>query len=160
MSTRIGIGYDLHRLVEHRPLILGGVPIPHDRGLLGHSDADVVLHAVCDALLGAAGMGDIGEHFPDTDPAYKGISSMELLRAVRARLRKKGFRIGNIDSVIICQEPRLGGHKKDMARNIAAALGIPVSCVGVKATTPERLGPLGRSQGIACWATALIMKGV
>ncbi|HNQ50547.1 MAG TPA: 2-C-methyl-D-erythritol 2,4-cyclodiphosphate synthase [Candidatus Omnitrophota bacterium] len=158
--NKVGIGYDIHRFKKGRKLILGGKIVPFSRGLDGHSDADCLLHAVCDALLGAAGMGDIGEHFPDTDPAYKGISSMELLRAVRARLRKKGFRIGNIDSVIICQEPRLGGHKKDMARNIAAALGIPVSCVGVKATTPERLGPLGRSQGIACWATALIMKGV
>ncbi|MDD4940658.1 MAG: 2-C-methyl-D-erythritol 2,4-cyclodiphosphate synthase [Candidatus Omnitrophica bacterium] len=158
--NKVGIGYDIHRYKKGRKLILGGKIVPFARGLDGHSDADCLLHAVCDALLGAAGMGDIGEHFPDTDPAYKGISSMELVRAVRALLRRKGFRIGNIDSVIVCQEPRLGGHKKDMARNIAAALGIPVSCVGVKATTPERLGPLGRSQGIACWATALIMKGV
>lgn len=158
--NRVGIGYDIHRYTKGRTLILGGKIVPFARGLDGHSDADCLLHAVCDALLGAAGMGDIGEHFSDTDPAYKGISSMELLRAVRALLGKKRFSIGNIDSVIICQEPRLGGHKKDMARNIAAALGIPVSCVNVKATTPERLGPLGRSQGIACWATALIMKGV
>lgn len=157
--NRTGIGYDIHRLTKGRKLVLGGVVIPYPRGLAGHSDADCLLHAVCDALLGAAGLGDIGEYFPNTDPELKGISSTILLGRVRQVLELKGFRIGNIDSVIVCQEPHLAHYKQAMAKNIATALGIRVSCVCVKATTPEKLGPLGQSKGIACWATALITKG-
>ena len=156
---RTGIGYDIHRFKKGRKLVLGGVHIPFAKGLDGHSDADCLLHAVCDALLGAAGLGDIGEHFPNTDPAYKGISSIVLLRKVRDLLNKKGFRIGNVDSVIVAQEPHLQKFKDDMAGNIGAALGIKKTCVCVKATTPEKLGSLGQSRGIACWATVLIKKG-
>ncbi|MFA5100014.1 MAG: 2-C-methyl-D-erythritol 2,4-cyclodiphosphate synthase [Candidatus Omnitrophota bacterium] len=156
---RTGIGYDIHRLKKGRKLVLGGVVIPFVKGLEGHSDADCLLHAVCDALLGAAGLGDIGEHFPNTDPEYKGISSVVLLKKVCALLKKKKFVIGNIDSVVVAQEPRIQPFKDAMQRNICAALGVRASCVCVKATTPEKLGPLGRSEGIACWATALIKKG-
>jgi 2-C-methyl-D-erythritol 2,4-cyclodiphosphate synthase len=157
--NRIGIGYDIHRLKKGRKLVLGGVVIPFAKGLEGHSDADALLHAVCDALLGAAGLGDIGEHFPNSDPAYKGISSMILLKHVAALLKKKGFIAGNVDSVVVAQEPRIQPFKKAMEGNISAALGIRRARVCVKATTPEKLGPLGRSEGIACWATALIKKG-
>jgi 2-C-methyl-D-erythritol 2,4-cyclodiphosphate synthase len=157
--NRTGIGFDIHRLKAGRKLILGGVHIPFAKGLDGHSDADCLLHAVCDALLGAAGLGDIGEHFPNTDPAYKGVSSMILLRAVRDLLKKNKFHIGNIDSIVVAQEPKIQPYKDAMAGNISAALGIRRSCVCVKATTPEKLGPLGKAEGIACWATASITKG-
>ena len=156
MSLRIGQGYDVHRLVEGRDLIIGGVNIPHTVGLLGHSDADVLLHAIADALLGAAALGDIGKHFPDTDPAYKGISSLKLLTAVADLLRSRGFRIINVDSTVIAQAPKLMPHIEAMRKNIADALGIDVSYVSVKATTEEKLGFTGEKLGIASQAIALI----
>ena len=158
MSLRIGQGYDVHRLVEGRDLILGGVKIPHTVGLLGHSDADVLLHAIADALLGAAALGDIGKHFPDTDPAYKGISSLKLLEAVADLLRSRGFRILNIDSTVIAQVPKLMPHIEEMRENIAHALGIDVSYVSVKATTEEHLGFTGEKLGIAAHAVALLCR--
>lgn len=153
---RIGHGYDVHRLVPDRDLILGGVKIPCELGLLGHSDADVLLHAVMDALLGAAGMRDIGYHFPDTDPAYRGADSMELLRQVGTMLRKVGFRVGNIDVTMIAQKPKLKDYIPQMTRNIAAALGIEESRVNVKATTEEHLGFTGTGEGMSCHAVCLI----
>ena len=156
MSLRIGQGYDVHRLVEGRDLIIGGVNIPHTVGLLGHSDADVLLHAIADALLGAAALGDIGKHFPDTDPAYKGISSLKLLEAVADLLRSRGFRIINVDSTVIAQAPKLMPHIEAMRENIAKALDIDVSYVSVKATTEEKLGFTGEKLGIASQAIALI----
>ena len=153
---RIGHGYDVHRLTEGRKLILGGVDIPWEKGLLGHSDADVLLHAVMDALLGAAGMRDIGYHFPDTDPAYRGADSMELLRQVGTMLRKVGFRVGNIDVTMIAQKPKLKDYIPQMTRNIAAALGIEESRVNVKATTEEHLGFTGTGEGMSCHAVCLI----
>ena len=153
---RIGHGYDVHRLVPDRELILGGVKIPCELGLLGHSDADVLTHAVMDALLGAAGMRDIGYHFPDTDPAYRGADSMELLRQVGTMLRKVGFRVGNIDVTMIAQKPKLKDHIPQMTRTIAAALGIEESRVNVKATTEEHLGFTGTGEGMSCHAVCLI----
>lgn len=153
---RIGHGYDVHRLVPDRELILGGVKIPCELGLLGHSDADVLLHAVMDALLGAAGMRDIGYHFPDTDPAYRGADSMELLRQVGTMLRKVGFRVGNIDVTMIAQKPKLKDYIPQMTRNIAAALGIEESRVNVKATTEEHLGFTGTGEGMSCHTVCLI----
>lgn len=153
---RIGHGYDVHRLVEGRKLILGGVEIPYEKGLLGHSDADVLLHAVMDAVLGAAALGDIGKHFPDTDPAYKGADSMALTRAVADMIREKGYRVGNIDATILCQAPKLAPHIAAMRRNIADAFGIPVETVSVKATTEEHLGFTGKGEGIAVHAVTLL----
>lgn len=153
---RIGQGYDVHRLVEGRKLILGGVDIPHTVGLLGHSDADVLLHAISDALLGAAALGDIGKHFPDSDPAYKGISSLRLLAHVGALLREHGYRVVNIDSTVIAEAPKLASHIGAMRQNIASALEIDVSAVSVKATTEEKLGFTGEKLGIAAQAIALI----
>ena len=153
---RIGTGYDAHRLVEGRDLILGGVHIPHEKGLLGHSDADVLLHAICDALLGAAGLGDIGKHFPDTDPAYKGISSIRLLAAVGEKIATAGFSCGNVDAVIVAQRPKLAPYMDDMRSNIAAALRIGPDRVGIKATTTEGMGFEGRGEGISAQAVALI----
>lgn len=153
---RIGHGYDVHRLVPDRELILGGVKIPYELGLLGHSDADVLLHAVMDALLGAAGMRDIGYHFPDTDPAYRGADSMELLRQVGTMLWKGGFRVGNIDVTMIAQKPKLKDYIPQMTRNIAAALEIEESRVNVKATTEEHLGFTGTGEGMSCHAVCLI----
>lgn len=153
---RIGQGYDVHRLTEGRDFIIGGVKIPYEKGLLGHSDADVLVHAVMDALLGAAALGDIGQHFPDTDPAYKGISSIELLKHVGALLDKHGFVIENIDSTIIAQRPKLAPYRPQMAENIAAALKLPVSRVSVKATTEEGLGFTGTGEGISCQAITLL----
>ena len=153
---RIGQGYDVHRLATDRDLIIGGVNIPHTHGLLGHSDADVLLHAIADALLGAAALGDIGQHFPDTDPAYKGISSLKLLQSVGNLLLERGYRISNIDSTVIAQAPKLMPHIPAMRENIANALGIPVSRVSVKATTEEKLGFTGEKLGIAAQAIALI----
>ena len=153
---RIGHGYDVHRLVEGRPLILGGVNIPYEKGLLGHSDADVLLHAVSDALLGAAGLGDIGKHFPDTDPQYKGADSLELLRVVALRVKEAGYRVSNIDVTMIAQRPKLRPHIEKMEENIARAVGIDVSRVNVKATTAEKLGFTGTEQGMACHAVCLL----
>lgn len=153
---RIGHGYDVHRLVECRDLILGGVTIPYEKGLLGHSDADVLTHAVMDALLGAAGLGDIGKLFPDTDMTYKGISSMVLLKTVGERIREKGYRVGNIDVTMIAQKPKLKDYIPKMVHNIAAVLEIDDSRVNVKATTEEHLGFTGDGSGMACHAVCLL----
>ena len=153
---RIGHGYDVHKLVPDRDLILGGVKIPHHLGLLGHSDADVLLHAVSDALLGAAGLGDIGKHFPDTDPQYKGADSLKLLEIVGVKVAGAGYRISNIDVTMIAQRPKLRPHIETMERNIAGALNIDTSRVNVKATTEERLGFTGEELGMACHAVCLL----
>jgi 2-C-methyl-D-erythritol 2,4-cyclodiphosphate synthase len=153
---RIGQGFDVHALVAGRKLVVGGVEIAHDKGLAGHSDADVLLHAICDALLGAAGMGDIGRHFPDTDPKYKGIDSRELLREVSRKLAGARYRVLNVDTTIIAQAPRMAPHIARMRENIAADLGLPVDVVNVKATTTEELGFAGRGEGIAAQAICLI----
>lgn len=154
---RVGMGYDVHRLTEGRKLILGGVEIPWEKGLLGHSDADVLVHAVMDALLGAAALGDIGKHFPDTDPAYKGISSILLLRHVAEFLKKNGYAIGNVDATIIAQKPKMAPHILKMRENMAEAMGISVDCLNVKATTEEGLGFTGREEGIAAQAICLLI---
>ena len=153
---RIGHGYDVHRLVECRDLILGGVKIPYELGLLGHSDADVLLHAVSDALLGAAGLGDIGKHFPDTDPKYKGAASLRLLEIVGEKVAEAGYRVSNVDVTMIAQAPKLRPYIEDMERNIAAALSLDVSRVNVKATTEERLGFTGEGLGMSCHAVCLL----
>lgn len=153
---RIGHGYDVHRLVPGRDLILGGVKLDYPLGLDGHSDADVLTHAVMDALLGAAGLGDIGRHFPDSDPAYKGIDSQQLLAHVRELLREKGFRVGNIDVTLIAQAPKLAPHIAEMERRLAATLEIDPSRLNLKATTEERLGFTGRGEGISCHAVCLL----
>ena len=153
---RIGHGYDVHRLVECRDLILGGVKIPYELGLLGHSDADVLLHAVMDALLGAAALGDIGKHFPDTDPQYKGADSLELLRQVANKVAAKGYRVSNVDVTMIAQAPKLRPHISQMERNIADALSIGLDRVNVKATTEEHLGFTGEGLGMACHAVCLL----
>ena len=154
---RIGTGYDVHKLVEGRKLIIGGVEIPYEKGLLGHSDADVLVHAVMDALLGAAALGDTGKHFPDSDPKYKGADSLMLMREVRRILSENGFEVGNVDATIIAQAPKMSPHIDTMRRNIADALGLDVSQVSVKATTEERLGFTGRGEGISAQAVALIL---
>ena len=154
--TRIGFGYDVHALGEGMPLWLGGVQVPHSHGLIGHSDADVLLHAICDALLGAAALGDIGKHFPDTDPRYRGISSLKLLAHVGALLRENGYCIGNIDSTVAAQRPKLAPYIEQMRRNMADTLGIGMDQVSVKATTTEHLGFEGREEGISAQAVALI----
>jgi 2-C-methyl-D-erythritol 2,4-cyclodiphosphate synthase len=153
---RVGQGFDVHRLVPGRRLVIGGVEIPHDKGLLGHSDADVLLHAICDALLGAAALGDIGRHFPDTDAAYKDIDSRALLRHVVALLADRGRRVVNVDATIIAEAPRMAPHIPRMAANIAADLGIEPHYVNVKATTTEGLGFTGRGEGIAAQAVCLV----
>ena len=153
---RIGHGYDVHRLVEGRPLILGGVRIGHTLGLLGHSDADVLLHAVSDALLGAAGLGDIGRHFPDTDPKYKGADSMKLLENVAEKVKAAGYRVSNIDVTMIAQKPKLKDHIPQMVLNIADAVGIAPGRVNVKATTEEKLGFTGEGLGMSCHAVCLL----
>ena len=153
---RIGHGYDVHKLVEGRDLIIGGVKIEHTLGLLGHSDADVLLHAVSDALLGAAGLGDIGKHFPDTDPQYKGADSLKLLQIVAQRVQEAGYRVSNIDVTMIAQRPKLRPHIAQMEENIASAVGVDVSRVNVKATTEERLGFTGEELGMACHAVCLL----
>ena len=155
--TRFGMGYDVHALVPDRKLILGGVEIPHTVGLLGHSDADVLLHAIADALLGAAALGDIGRHFPDTDPAYEGISSLLLLGHVASLLKEKGFSVGNIDATIVAQRPKLAPYIQKMNENIAHTLEIPLDCVNVKATTEEHLGFTGTEKGISAYAVAGIL---
>ena len=157
-NLRIGHGYDVHRLVEGRPLILGGVTIPHETGLLGHSDADVLLHAIMDALLGAAALGDIGKLFPDTDAAYENISSLTLLSRVADKLAVNGWSVVNLDATVLAQAPKLSPHREVMRKNIADALGIDVSRVSVKATTEEGLGFTGEKLGIAAHAVALIEK--
>ena len=153
---RIGHGYDVHRLTEGRALILGGVNIPYEKGLDGHSDADVLLHAVMDALLGAAGLGDIGRHFPDTDPAYKGADSGNLLEAVGQKIAAAGYRVGNIDVTMIAQKPKLKEHIPQMEQNISACLGIDPTKVNVKATTEEKLGFTGDGSGMSCHAVCLL----
>lgn len=153
---RIGMGYDVHKLVENRDLILGGVKIPYEKGLLGHSDADVLLHAIIDALLGAAALGDIGKHFPDTDPAYKGASSMELLKQVGALIEQKLYVIGNIDATIIAQRPKMAPHIEKMRENVAEALGIEKDQINIKATTEEGLGFTGSGEGISSQAIAAL----
>lgn len=155
-KIRIGHGYDVHRLVEDRKLILGGVEIPFERGLLGHSDADVLLHAISDALLGAVALGDIGKHFPDTDPRYAGADSMLLLKEVVRLVRNEGYQVGNLDATILCQRPKLAGFIAAMRENIAACCEIPVSDVSIKATTEEKLGFTGSGEGIAVHAVALL----
>ena len=157
-DLRIGHGYDVHRLVEGRKLILGGVEIPYDRGLLGHSDADVLIHAVMDALTGAARLGDIGKLFPDTDPAYEGISSVKLLSEVGRLLGEKGYQVVNIDATLIAQAPKVGPYRQQMAENIAAALTMDSERVNVKATTEEHLGFTGDGSGMAAHAVALLEK--
>jgi len=153
---RIGHGYDVHRLVEGRDLILGGVKIEHSLGLEGHSDADVLLHAVSDALLGAAGLGDIGRHFPDTDPKYKGADSLKLLEIVAGKVKEAGYRVSNIDVTMIAQKPKLKDHIPQMVLNIAGAVGVAPGRVNVKATTEERLGFTGREEGLSCHAVCLL----
>lgn len=155
---RIGQGYDLHALVPGRNLVLGGIQIPHTHGLLGHSDADALLHALTDALLGAAALGDIGQHFPDTDERYKGADSRVLLRGAVALVQAAGYQVGNVDATIICQAPKMAPHIAGMVKNIAHDLGVSVSHVNVKAKTNESLGYLGRGEGIAVHAIALIFK--
>jgi len=155
---RIGFGYDVHKLVTGRKLILGGVKIPHEKGLLGHSDADVLIHAIMDSLLGSAGMGDIGVHFPDSDEAYKGISSLELLETVAEKMNIKGYIIGNIDSTIVAQEPKLAGYIPEMVSNIARMLKIENEQVNVKATTSEGLGFEGNKEGISAYAVACVIN--
>lgn len=158
MNIRVGIGYDVHALEAERPLILGGVNIPNDVGLKGHSDADVLLHSITDALLGAAALGDIGKHFPDTDPDYEGADSMILLSNVFGILQENGYSIGNVDATIIAETPRMQAHIVEMRENIAEALHCNISEVSVKATTNEKLGSLGRQEGIAVHSVALIVK--
>lgn len=153
---RIGHGYDVHKLVEGRDLILGGVKIDYEKGLLGHSDADVLLHAVSDALLGAAGLGDIGRHFPDTDPKYKGADSLGLLREVYRKISEKGYRVGNIDVTMIAQKPKLKDFIPRMQENIAAAVGVTADRVNVKATTEEKLGFTGSGEGMSCHAVCIL----
>jgi 2-C-methyl-D-erythritol 2,4-cyclodiphosphate synthase len=155
---RVGIGHDTHRLAEGRPLILGGVRIEHPRGLVGHSDADVVLHAVTDALLGAAGLGDIGDAFPDTDPSYKDADSANFLRAAVTCLNQAGWRVINIDATIFAEEPKLGPLKARIRQRLAELLGLPIDAVNVKAKTGEKVGHIGRAEAIACQAAALIER--
>jgi 2-C-methyl-D-erythritol 2,4-cyclodiphosphate synthase len=153
---RVGIGYDIHRLVKGRPLILGGVTIAYEKGLLGHSDADVLVHAICDALLGAAGLGDIGLHFPDTDPQLKDISSLKLLSKICHKLAEKRFRIINLDSTIFAEAPRLGSYRHEMQNSLAKEMNIAPNAVNIKATTTEGLGVIGKGQGIGAMCVALI----
>ena len=158
-DIRIGHGFDVHALVEGRKCIIGGVDIPYARGLAGHSDADVLLHAICDALLGAAGLGDIGRHFPDTDKAYAGIDSRILLRRVAEQLKERGWQVGNVDATIIAQAPKMAPHIARMTAHIADDLGVAIEYVNVKATTTEKLGFTGRGEGIAAEAVCLIVRG-
>lgn len=156
MAMKIGIGYDIHRLVEDRQLFIGGVNIPYLKGLLGHSDGDVLLHSICDALLGAMNEDDIGTHFPDSDPRFHNISSDKLLKEVKGIIKKKGLSIGNIDTVIIAQEPIISPFKKQIKKNIAQILGVGEDLINIKAKTNEGLGEIGRKEAIACWSVALL----
>ena len=158
MHLRTGIGYDIHRFTDGRPLILGGVPIPYEKGLEGHSDADVLLHAVCDALLGALGKDDIGAHFPNTDAAYKDIASIRLLEKVRDMVETSGYKIQNIDTVLQAEAPQMQHHKEAMRAKIAGVLGLDPSMVNIKATTNEKLGAIGKGEGMAAFATVLLLK--
>ncbi len=158
-NMRVGMGYDVHRLVPERDLILGGVKIDYELGLLGHSDADVLLHAIMDALLGAAALGDIGKHFPDTDAAYKGASSISLLECVRELIKKAGYEVENVDATIIAQQPKMRPYIEAMRENIATALAVPVSQINVKATTEEGLGFTGTGEGISSQAICLLREG-
>ncbi len=153
---RIGFGYDAHRLTEGRRLVLGGVEVPYEKGLLGHSDADVLVHAIIDALLGAAALGDLGSHFPPTDPQYKDISSLELLRRIRELLKRKGYNISNIDSTVVCQEPRLSDNIPEMVENITGTLQVEAGRVNIKATTEEGMGFTGSGSGVSAHAVALL----
>ena len=153
---RTGIGYDVHRLAVGRKLVLGGVVIPFEKGLLGHSDADVLTHAVCDALLGAAGLGDIGEHFPDTDTKYKDISSLTLLAHTKVMIQEKGFVIQNLDTIVFAEMPKIGPYRKQMQQNLGSALNVDPANVNIKATTTEGLGTIGRGEGIAAMCVALV----
>ncbi|OZI51652.1 2-C-methyl-D-erythritol 2,4-cyclodiphosphate synthase [Bordetella genomosp. 5] len=155
---RVGQGFDVHALVEGRPLIIGGVTIPHSHGLQGHSDADVLLHAITDAVLGAAGLGDIGRHFPDTDPAFKGADSRVLLREAMARVSEAGWQVVNVDATVHAQAPKIGPHAPGMMANVAADLGLSPDAVNIKAKTNEHLGYLGRKEGIAATVVALIAR--
>lgn len=155
---RVGFGYDVHRLVQGRPLILGGIPVDYPEGLDGHSDADVLLHAITDAILGAAAMGDIGSHFPDTDPAFKDADSMDLLQEVMRRVSQEGFRLVNVDATVAAQEPKLRPYIDAMRSNIARGIGLSLDAVSVKATTTERLGFVGIGQGMAAYAVCLLEK--
>ena len=157
-ESRVGLGIDVHRLVEGRPLVLGGVVVPFERGLLGHSDADVLVHAVCDALLGAAGLGDIGVHYPDTDDRFRGISSLLLLEDVVRKVRDSGHEVVNVDATVLAERPKLAPHFPAMRANLARVLRIGETCVSLKATTSETLGALGRGEGVAAWAVCLIRK--
>ncbi|MDO8663025.1 MAG: 2-C-methyl-D-erythritol 2,4-cyclodiphosphate synthase [Candidatus Omnitrophota bacterium] len=158
METRVGLGYDLHRLVGERKLIIGGVEIPYIKGLFGYSDADVLIHAICDALLGAISAGDIGELFPDTDPRYQGISSAELLKIILGLVGKKGYEIVNLDTIIIAEEPKMSPFKSRIQENLSKIMNINKDRVSIKAKTNEGLGEIGRKEGIACFATVLIKK--
>jgi len=157
-NMKIGIGYDSHRLIKGKTLVLGGVEIPHEKGLLGHSDADVLLHAICDAILGALGMGDIGKHFPDTDPSYKNISSLKLLLKVKDLAIRENYKINNVDSTIILEKPRLKEHIYKMVQNISEVLDVKADRVNIKATTNEGMGFTGRGEGIAAFAVVSIKK--
>lgn len=158
MKIRIGQGYDVHRLAEGRKLILGGVEIPHGKGLLGHSDADALLHALTDALLGAAGLGDIGRHFPDTDPAFRGADSLQLLAEAARRVRAAGYEPGNVDATIVAQAPKMAPHIPAMVQRLAQAIGVDAACVNVKAKTAERLGPVGEGRAIEARAVCLLAR--
>ena len=158
MSIRVGNGYDVHQFATNRKLIIGGIEIPYKMGLLGHSDADVLLHAICDSLLGAAALGDIRTHFPDTDAKYKGIDSMNLLKEVCELLSNKGYSIGNIDATVIAQAPKLKSYIPEMRQKIALAMGIDIDCISIKATTEEKLGFTGRMEGISAHCVSLISK--
>ena len=159
-NLRIGNGYDVHRLVEGRKLILGGVEVPHTLGLDGHSDADALVHALCDALLGALGAGDIGAYFPDTDPQWKGISSLLSLKEVMRMCREKGFELANADTIMVAQKPKLAPHLPQMIKNMAATMDVESERINIKATTTEKLGFAGREEGIAAYAVALLIKNV
>ena len=158
MAVRVGHGYDVHKLIEGRPLVLGGVEIPFSKGLEGHSDADVILHAVCDALLGSLALGDIGVHFPDSDPQFKDIRSLELLRRVAEMVKEKGYFIGNIDVTLVAEQPKIAGHIPQMQENIARTATIKTDRVSIKATTTEGLGFVGRGEGVASHAVVLVEK--
>ncbi|MGB5714293.1 MAG: 2-C-methyl-D-erythritol 2,4-cyclodiphosphate synthase [Waterburya sp.] len=158
MNIRIGNGYDIHQLVADRPLILGGVTIPHTLGLLGHSDADVLTHAIMDALLGALGMGDIGHYFPPSDPKWKGADSLVLLQQVLSIIQSQGWNIGNIDSTIVAEQPKLKPHLKSMRSTLAQTMAIEIDQISIKATTNEKLGPVGRQEGICAYAVVLLVN--
>jgi 2-C-methyl-D-erythritol 2,4-cyclodiphosphate synthase len=153
---RIGIGYDTHQFTNDRPLIIGGIHIPHEKGLLGHSDADVLTHTIIDAMLGALALGDIGTHFPDTDPQYKGANSIELLKSCLTLINNKNYTIGNIDTVLICEEPKMKPHIPAIQAKLASTLNLQTNQISIKATTNEKMGPTGRGEGIACHAVALL----